>query len=96
MQYNTLNFEFDLKKSFKNYLNHGVSFEEAQTIWKDEFSIELNDDDHSENESRYLRIGRSSNNRILLVAFCERNNNETIRIISARKATSTERKFYEE
>jgi uncharacterized DUF497 family protein len=53
MQYNNLSFEFDLKKSFKNYLNHDVSFEEAQTIWKDEHSIEFNDEEHSENESRY-------------------------------------------
>lgn len=96
MQYNRLSFEFDLKKSFKNYLKHGVSFEEAQTVWKDELAIEFYDEDHSENESRYLRMGRSLNNRTLFVVFCERNNNETIRIISARKATSSERKFYEE
>jgi uncharacterized DUF497 family protein len=91
-----MNFEWDQKKNKVNYHNHGVRFEEAQTIWADPGSLEFFDPEHSGVEDRFLRIGFSTNNRLLLVVFCERNSFECLRIISARKATLNERRSYEE
>lgn len=89
-----LSFEWDEEKDWSNFLKHNLNFEEAQLIWTDPNALEFIDDEHSEGEERYLRIGLNPFRGILLVVFCERNRN-LIRIISARKATSEERKEYE-
>lgn len=90
-----MHFEWDEDKNCSNHLKHGVWFEEAQTLWADKKSIEFNNPDHSENEDRYLRVGFSTNLNLLLVVFCEKDEGDIIRIISARKATRNERKAYE-
>ena len=90
----SLKFEWNDKKADKNYQKHGVKFEEAASIWDDEFAAFLDDPDHSKMELRYIMIGYSNKNNLLFVSFTERNN--IIRIISARKATKYERKRHEE
>jgi uncharacterized DUF497 family protein len=87
------NFEWDEKKAKINIHKHGVSFEEATTIFQDTFSLTMNDVVHSTGEERFIDIGLSSNGYILVVTYTERNNN--IRIISCRKATPAERIAYE-
>mgnify|MGYP001204875365 CR=1 FL=1 len=89
-----LNFEWDEHKARRNLQRHpGVSFNEAKTVFDDEFSITINDSAHSTDEERFIDIGRSDMGRILVVVYTERGNN--IRIISARKPTPTERRKYE-
>jgi uncharacterized DUF497 family protein len=87
-------FEWDRHKAEANLRKHGVSFEEAQTIFIDPLSITLPDPDHSEDEERFIDIGMSDNRRVLVVVYTERG--QRIRLISARKATPVERKQYEE
>lgn len=89
-----MKFEWDDSKNRSNFKKHGVWFEEAQTAWTDQRSVEFFDPDHSEEEDRFIRIGCSTKNRVLLVVFCERDGT-TIRIISARKALTKEIKEYE-
>ncbi len=89
-----MNFAWDDLKNRANFKKHGIWFEEAQTIWADRGSVEFFDPEHSENEDRFLRIGHSTKARILLVVFCEISEG-SIRIISARKATSKEVRDYE-
>lgn len=89
-------YAWDEKKSNANYKKHGVRFEEAQVIWSDPNSLEYLDPDHSTVEERFIRVGLNPWRGILFVVFCEKENPETIRIISARKATSQERNDYEE
>lgn len=86
-------FEWDLKKAKTNMGKHGVSFEEASTAFKDPLSLTINDPLHSSDEKRLVLIGMSYNNRILVVIHTERGDN--VRVISARKATKKERKYYE-
>ena len=86
-------FEWDLKKAKTNLGKHGASFEEACTAFKDPLSLTIDDPLHSNDEKRLVLIGMSYNNRILVVVHTERGDN--IRIISARKATKKERKYYE-
>jgi uncharacterized DUF497 family protein len=88
------NFEWDPEKERKNIRKHEVSFEEASSIFEDPLFITVIDEEHSTNEERYITIGLSSRNRLLLIAHTERN--DRIRIISARKATKNEEKFYKE
>ncbi len=90
----TTKFEWDQAKASTNADKHGVSFDEAQTVFLDDFAIIQPDPDHSIREERWLIMGISSYRRLLVVSFTERRNR--IRIISARKATRTERKQYEE
>jgi uncharacterized DUF497 family protein len=90
-----MRFEWNDKKSRANYQKHGIRFEEAQTVWADEHSIEFFDPEHSAMEDRFIRIGRSTGTRLLLVIFCEREEGEVIRIISVRKATKKEERQYE-
>ena len=90
-----MRFEWDENKNRSNYRKHGIWFEEAQTIWVDSESVEFFDPEHSSNEARYIRIGHSVKSRILLVVFCERIEGLTIRVISARKATTQEMRDYE-
>lgn len=87
-------FEWDNKKAKGNLKKHGVSFEEAQSVFFDDSAIQFWDDSHSKKEERFLMLGLSNTLRVLLVVHCYRENDSTIRIISARKATKAERKEY--
>ena len=89
-----LRFEWDSAKSKENLKNHGVSFEEAQTVFYDDFAMEFYDDTHSEWEDRFLLLGLSSHLRLVMVCHCYRESEPAIRIISARKPTSNEARFY--
>jgi uncharacterized DUF497 family protein len=89
-------FGWDAAKAASNVRKHGISFEEAKSVFYDEFAIQFYGSENSElEEDRFLMLGLSSESRILLVCHCERDSGNTIRIISARKATNKERKFYE-
>ena len=89
-----IRFEWDPSKAAVNFKKHGVSFEEAQSIFFDEFAIQFFDQEHSTAEERFLLLGLSSKARLLLVCHCEWETGELIRIISARKATKRESTFY--
>ena len=86
--------EWDPAKAEINLKKHQVSFEEASTIFDDPLFITVLDVEHSVDEERYITVGLSKANRLLLIAHTERK--DVTRIISARKATKNERKFYEE
>lgn len=86
--------EWDPVKARANLKKHGVSFEEASIVFDDPLFITFLDVEHSLDEERYITLGLSQRNRLLLVAHTDRE--EAIRIISARKATKNERRFYEE
>jgi hypothetical protein len=88
-----IKFEWNLSKARANLKKHGVSFEEAQSVFFDENAIQFFDSESSDEEERFLMLGLSENSRILLVCHCEREG-EVIRIISARRATARERKHY--
>ena len=90
----SLRIEWDLKKAAQNLRKHGVSFEDAQTVFSDDRARLLNDPDHSEEEDRFVLLGLSNNLRLLVVIHCYREEGNVIRIISARKATREERVFY--
>jgi uncharacterized protein len=89
-----MEFEWNPDKAESNYGKHGVSFEEAATVFNDSLSVTFPDPDHSIGESRYVIIGVSRFGQLLMVAHTDRG--ETIRIISARTATRPERRFYEQ
>lgn len=89
-----MQFEWDTKKAATNLKKHGISFEEAKSVFYDEFAVQFYDNGHSDDEDRFLMLGLSCESKILLVCHCERDTGETIRIISARKATKNERKLY--
>ena len=89
-----ISFEWDSAKAAVNVRKHGVSFEEAQSVFYDEFAVQFFDDDHSSDEERFLLLGMSTGARLLLVCHCERDGGDVIRIISARKATKRESTFY--
>ncbi len=91
---NKLNFEWDEKKASANLKKHGVSFEEARTVFFDEQAKLIDDPDHSDDEDRFVLMGLSSSLRIMVVCHCYRDAGNVIRIISARKATTSESKFY--
>lgn len=88
-----LKFEWDPAKAHANQLKHGVSFEEAASIFGDPLALTFSDPDHSIEEKRWLSFGVSTNDRLLVVVHAERG--RTIRIISARRATRQERGIYE-
>ena len=88
-----LTFEWDENKANENLKKHGVSFDEAKTVFNDPFSVTIDDPDHSIEENRYVDIGLSSKGRLIVVSYIERN--DRVRIISSRKATKKERKDYE-
>jgi uncharacterized DUF497 family protein len=87
-------FEWDPGKAEKNRRKHRVSFHEAATVFGDPLAVTFGDPDHSESEQRFITIGMSGADRVLLVAHADRG--DKIRIISARKATQNERRNYEE
>jgi uncharacterized DUF497 family protein len=89
-----IKFEWDAAKATANAKKHGVSFEEAQSVFYDEFAVQFFDQGHSGNEERFLLLGMSTGARLLLVCHCERDAGNIIRIISARKATKRESTFY--
>ena len=88
-----MNFEWNTEKAEKNIRKHGISFQEALTVFQDALSLAYPDTDHSADEDRYLIIGLSSFGNVLVISHTFRTDN--IRIISARKATKKERHFYE-
>ncbi len=90
-----IKFEWDSAKAEANIKKHKVSFVEARSVFYDEFAIQFFDEDNSESEDRFLMLGMSNESRTLIVSHCERDQGNTIRIISARKATNNERKFYQ-
>ena len=89
-----LQFEWDEHKAEANAKKHGVSFAEARSVFVDERARLISDPDHSEDEDRFVLLGLSSALRLLLVCHCHRSEGGFIRIISARKATAAESKFY--
>ncbi|QDZ40601.1 BrnT family toxin [Euhalothece natronophila Z-M001] len=89
-----MEFEWNAEKAKVNLKKHNVSFQEAGTVFNDPLSVTVPDPDHSIGESRYIIIGMSSLGQVLVVAHTDRGTN--IRIISARKATPKERRFYEQ
>ena len=89
-------FEWDEHKNELNIFKHDVSFEEASTVFDDAYAVTLYDENHSDYEDRFIIIGVSENSLELTVCHCYRGNNEDIvRIISARKATKSEHEIYE-
>lgn len=89
-----MKFKWDSQKAASNLKKHGVSFQEAASVLGDALSITYYDPDHSAREHRYITIGMSLLGRVLMVAHADRRDN--IQIISARKATRKERRYYEE
>lgn len=87
-------FAWDDKKENSNIKKHGITFNEAQSVFFDDNALQFWDDDHSEVEERFLMLGLSNRLRILLIVHCYREQESTIRIISARKATNDETKEY--
>ncbi len=91
-----LRFDWDEQKNSRNRAKHGVWFEEAQSVFSDSYGRLFYDPEHSEAEDRFVLLGVSSAARILVVVHCYRDSDSLIRIISARKATKKEVRFYEE
>ena len=90
-----IRFEWDAQKAVANLRNHAVSFEEAQSVFYDEFAMQFIDEPHSSEEDRFVMLGMSSAARLLTVVHCVREANDVIRLGSARKATRNESKYYE-
>ena len=89
-----LRFEWDPAKAAANLKKHGIGFDEARSVFADERAKLIGDPDHSEDEDRFVLLGFSTSLRMLVVCHCYRSKNNTIRIISARKATATESRIY--
>ena len=89
-----IKFVWDPNKAKSNQRKHKISFEEAQTVFYDDFAQLIPDPDHSADEDRFILLGRSGQMRILVVCHCYREGDSVIRIISARKATKKEQKSY--
>jgi hypothetical protein len=90
-----LHFESDVRKARANLRKHGVSFDEAESVFYDDEALILDDPEHSDDEDRFILLGLSSVLRLLVVIHCFRGADNTIRIISARKATPSEAGQYE-
>ncbi len=89
-----IQFQWHPSKATANLKKHQVSFEEAQTVFYDEFAVQFFDEAHSANEERFLMLGMCAQSKLLIVCHCEREGGDIIRIISARKATKRESAFY--
>ena len=89
-----IGFGWDSAKATANLRKHGISFEEAQSVFYDEFAVQFFDEEHSVGEERFLLLGMSTQAHLLLICHCERDAGNIIRIISARKATNRESAFY--
>ena len=90
-----LRFEWDRAKNRTNQRKHGVSFEESQTVFYDDYAILVEDEDPNEPEERFVLLGMSTGMRTLVVCHCFREDDDVIRIISARRADRYERRDYE-
>ena len=90
-----IKFEWDTAKATSNRKKHGISFEEAQSVFYDEFAVQFFNEDTSGSENRFLMLGFSDEARLLIVCHCERDQGNIIRIISARKATKNESNHYQ-
>jgi uncharacterized DUF497 family protein len=90
-----LTFEWDPEKALENQRKHGVAFEEARTVFGDAFAVYIYDGRHSWEEDRFIMIGQSENDRILVVVYVERTELR-MRLVSARRANRRERQSYEE
>lgn len=90
-----IEFEWNPSKAISNKKKHNVSFEEAQSVFYDDFAVQFYDEENSEIEDRFLMLGLSNESKLLLVCHCEKEEGNIIRIISARKATKNESKLYE-
>jgi hypothetical protein len=90
-----IRFEWHPGKAAANLKKHQVSFVEAQTVFYDDFAVQFFDEEHSDEEERFIMLGMSVHSRLLIVCHCERGGGEIIRIISARKATKRESAFYQ-
>lgn len=91
-----LKFSWDPRKARSNENKHGVSFEEAETVFLDDDALLAGDPDHSEDEDRFILLGVSARLRILVVCHCYRESESQIRLISARKADRKERSAYQD
>jgi uncharacterized DUF497 family protein len=89
-----MEYEWDENKAATNLSKHGVSFVEARTVFDDPLYVDFYDPDHSQGKHRFIMLGESTQGRLLFVSYLERNN--AIRLISAREATLSERKAYEQ
>ena len=89
-----LTFDWDKGKNLSNQKKHGISFEEAQTVFVDEYALLMHDPDHSTEEDRFILLGLSAKLRVLIVCHCYHRGDAVIRIISARKATRMEQNQY--
>jgi uncharacterized DUF497 family protein len=90
----TLRFEWDPEKAESNFRKHGVTFEDAKTVFADERARLIDDPEHSESEDRFVLLGLSSTLRLLVVCHCYRSEESVIRIFSARKASEDESHNY--
>ena len=88
-------FDWDPLKAAANLRKHRVSFEEAKSVFYDEFAVQFFDEDHSTDEERFILLGMSAGAKLLLVCHCEREQETVVRIISARIATKRESAFYQ-
>lgn len=88
-----INFDYDPNKAKSNLEKHGISFDEAMSVFYDDYAVQFFDNEHSDDEDRFIMLGMSNQARLLIVCHCERENN-TIRIISARRATKKESGYY--
>ena len=91
-----LQFIWDPRKARDNVRKHGVSFEEAQSVFLDDYALLLDDPDHSGDEDRFLLLGVSSRLRTVVVCHCYREDDQVIRLISARKCEKAERRQYDQ
>lgn len=92
----SLKFEWDSAKALSNIKKHGVSFEEARTVFDDDYGRLLQDPEHSDEEERFILLGMSYTLKILTVVHCYRDTDGIIRIISARASTKNEERQYKE
>jgi uncharacterized protein len=89
-----LSFEWDSVKAESNTAKHGIAFEEARTVFRDENALVISDPDHSQDEDRFIIMGQSEQSQMLVVVHCFRQDGSSIRIISARRAGTKEQKPY--
>lgn len=90
-----IEFDWDPSKAKANRKKHGVSFEEARSVFYDEYARQFFDQEHVDVEDRFIMLGLSERSRVLVVCHCERSQGNIISLISARKATTIERKYYD-
>lgn len=90
----SIRFEWDENKNQINKRKHGISFQEAKTVFYDEEALVIDDPEHSETEDRFIILGLSEKANLLVVCHCYRASDTVIRLISARKATRTESQYY--